>query len=231
MGGTIAVTIRRADGREHRQARWTNPLSYLFLNLGFIEGDDSYFDEYIARWDEMRADWLANHIGGDYRFQMTSCYGDWTHLAPTGYGLVVVDYKTKTVLHSQGYSALTSFLSSTFSKDCGYAGIEEWPEPSVVALVKAGRVSRKTWVTDKGWKDQGKVLDWHEEANRAGSLGSRMVMCNYPVDMGEWTFERFGEHPDDLVKFWNKLVDMGFEFNEEEEAAWDEFIEERQERE
>ena len=231
MGGTIAVSIRRADGREHRQARWTNPLSHLFLHLGFIEGDDSYLDGYIARWDEMRADWIDNNITGNYRLNMTPCYGDWTHLAPTGYGLVVVDYKNKVVLHSQGYSALTEFLGTAFLEDSVYMGVEEWPEPHVVALVKSGRVSRSAWDNDaKDFIAHGKLTDWREETTRKAKVGYPENMGDrYPVDMGDWTFERFGESGNDLTKMWNRLVDLGFEFNEEEEAAWDEFIAERRE--
>ena len=76
MGGTVGVTIRRADGREHRMARWTNPLGHLFLNLDFIEGEDSFFDEYISMWDDMREDWLTNHLTGKYRHNEHPCAAD-----------------------------------------------------------------------------------------------------------------------------------------------------------
>ena len=200
-------------------------MSHLFLHLGFIEGDDSYLDEYIARWDDMRADWIDNNITGNFRHNMTPCYGDWTHLAPTGYGLVVIDYKSKTVLHSQNYSALTMFLGTTFLEESMYMGVEEWPEPHVVALCKSGRVSRTTYVRD-GEPTHHSLTDWHKEAKRANDITSRML-DRYPVDMGDWTFERFGESGNDLTKMRDRLVDLGFEFNEDEEAAWDEFIAER----
>jgi len=214
-------------------ARWTNPLSHLFLHLGFIEGDDSYFDGYIRLWDDMRADWIENNITGNFRLNMTPCYGDWIHLAPTGYGLVVIDYKSKTVLHSQGYSAMTEFLGTNFMHDCMFAGVEEWPQPSTVALCKAGHVYRATWDKKKEeFLDQGPVTDWHAEADRKTKLGYPASMRDrYPVDMRAWTFERFEEDNNGLTKMWNRLVDLGFEFNEEEEDEWDEFIAERTEEE
>jgi hypothetical protein len=53
------------------------------------------------------------------------------------------------------------------------------------------------------------------------------MLDRYPVDMGDWTFERFDESGNDLTRMRDRLVDLGFEFNEDEEAAWDEFIAER----
>ena len=57
MGGTIAVTIRRADGREHRMARWTNPFSHILMDPKFIEGPDTFWDEYVEadEYDERHA--------------------------------------------------------------------------------------------------------------------------------------------------------------------------------
>ena len=119
----------------------------------------------------MRAGWIDNNITGNYRYNMTPCYGDWPHLAPNGYGLVVIDYKTKTILHSQGYSAMNEFHSSEFSRNCIYAGVEEWPEPSTVEVCKSGRVMRSEWCDKtEGFVEREALTGWEEETNRLEKL-------------------------------------------------------------
>lgn len=229
MGGTVGVTIRRADGREHRMARWTNPLGHIFLNLKFIEGEDSFFDEYISMWDDMREDWLDNHRTKQFRHDMTPCYGDWPYLAPVSYGLVVIDYKTKTILHSQGYSSMVEFHASDFLREPIYAGLDQWPEPKTLALCKSGRVMRAKW--DDGTEEfmpAGTLTGWEEEVTRLeettdGSVNARWS-SRYVVDINPWKVERFGEDGTDIVAMKNRLEELGFAITDEEEAHWGDFI-------
>ncbi len=104
MGGTVAVTIRKTDGREHRMARWTNVLPWFVENQKFLGKDTTHIQNYIAMWEDMRQDWIDNHETGNFRHNMTSCYGDHPYLAPAGYGLVVLDQQSAVILSMQGYT-------------------------------------------------------------------------------------------------------------------------------
>jgi len=229
MGGTIAVTLRRADGREHRMARWTNVFSHILMDPAFIEGPDSFWDKYIALWDDMRDDWLKNHVTKNFRHNMTPCYGDWPLLAPTGYGLIVIDYKTKTILHSQGYSSMVKMLPGTFSDQPMHTGAEDWPDTRVVKLIEQGRVTREHWDGLKWIKPMldHEVTSWEAENQRTKDAGFPASMRDqYPVDMSPWTVERFDEGAPGLREMKIRLAELEFKFSDDEETAWEDFFSE-----
>jgi len=103
MGGTIAWTTRLPDGAELRMHRWTNAMPWAVVNLGLLNLEERHLDAMHSQWKEMRADYEAHKDDGEYEFHMTSAYFPGGGLAPAGYGLLVIDCKTRTILHSQGY--------------------------------------------------------------------------------------------------------------------------------
>lgn len=209
MGGTVAVTIRRADGRTHRMARWTNPFSHVFLDLAFIEGDDSFWNEYIRQYEE-----------GDFADKEP-----WTLTAPLSYGLIVVDYPSKTILHSQGYSRMDEVGFHMYLNDSICSGIE-WPWPKIVDLSKSGRVSRQVWDTGIEARTEGGVVQsWEDEVDRQERIGHPDNMATYyPTDLSPWTIVRFGEDPHGIRAMQTRLIELDYEFTEQEQEAWNSFV-------
>ena len=107
MGGNLAWTMRLEDGTEYRMDRWTNAMPTFICNPEFLSGNRAAIDESLHSWLEMKADWEANRSTGEYALQMTECYAPYPFgLMPSEYGLVVTDFKSKTILSLQGYTNL-----------------------------------------------------------------------------------------------------------------------------
>ena len=115
MGGTIAMIIRKPKDRLDQDTepevqpmlRWTNIMPHSFSRESFLEGDfDRWWPDFSKSWRDMREDYEANKGTGRYKHNMTGAYFPCERLAPDGYGLVVVDFQTKTLLHAQGYTSL-----------------------------------------------------------------------------------------------------------------------------
>lgn len=149
MGGTIAVTIREPNGKEHRMNRWTNPTPFFINNVGLINKDQKHIDTYMEQWQNMRADWLKHkeqfqalvkEIGREeafrkYKFDnhMTPCYAPYTTLAPKGYGLLVVDMVNNLILHAQEYSSYGTIYTFSLKRDLELRhGVKQLYEASAI---------------------------------------------------------------------------------------------------
>jgi len=207
MGGVIGFTLRRADGTDQRTARWTNPFSHILMDPKFIEGPDSFWDEIMAQKE----------------------YEKWGMLAPISYGLIVIDYQSKTILHSQGYSAMVKLLPGEFSDQPMHTGAQGWPDERVVKLIEQGRVTKERWDGAKWIKPMldHEIKSWEAENKRCADEGYPGFMRNqYPVDMSPWTVERFDEGAPGLREMKTRLAELGFKFSDEEETTWEEFFSE-----
>ena len=215
MGGSVAVTARRANGEILRMCRWTNPLPFFFQNMRFVGGDESHLDEYLEQWHD-----FVLRSQKDNKWDREAAAHD--KLAPFEYGLVVIDYQTKKVLSLQGYSALNTVSNLDFLEDCPYAGSQEWPSPELLGLIKDGRVKflpsgRNTPPDD--WKT---VTTW--EDGRALSRSEQNKFPWFQVDVEPWEFLRFDESAKGVRKFHDHLVhEMGFRLTVEEETLWKAF--------
>ena len=107
MGGTIAMIIRKPQGHEPEvqpMLRWTNIMPHFFGHSSFLAGAfDRWWPSFTKEWEHMRKDYEASLLSGKTLSPMTACYFPCEDKAPCGYGLVVVDFQTKTLLQSQGY--------------------------------------------------------------------------------------------------------------------------------
>lgn len=88
MSGTLAVTVRMPDGAEHRQLWPTSALTRL-LHPGLFDKDPGYLSTLVhGPWD------------------------GWEHepgtLAPSGYGLIVVDLQEDVLIENQGAQDLST---------------------------------------------------------------------------------------------------------------------------
>lgn len=133
MGGSVAVTLREADGTEHRMCRGTNPIPHFVNNLHFINSDPDHLKRYLAPWIDMSKDYerhrdaweqmktRTNDLGSvpdePFELDMTSAYAPYPFLAPHDYGLIVLDMKENYILSCQGYSALGDISAVTIRND------------------------------------------------------------------------------------------------------------------
>lgn len=89
MGGSIAVAVRRSDGREVVYDRWTNPLPYYTVDPLFRKEDEATLQVFHDRVVEsMKNDWGSTIINEIY---------------PISYGIIAIDFQTKDILSLQGY--------------------------------------------------------------------------------------------------------------------------------
>src|SRR3989344_333452 len=112
MGGSIGITVREENGKEHRMCRWTNTLPWLITNIRLLNKDPAHIGGYLQRWDEMVEDFKKHSGDKKFEYPMTPVYAPYPFLAPHGYGLVVVDLQQNHILTSQGYTELGSIYSS-----------------------------------------------------------------------------------------------------------------------
>jgi hypothetical protein len=96
MGGSIALTVRFDKKREYRGSCWTNTLPFGMWAPPFY--DPATSKRHVSRW----LGTLLAHRKRDPVLE--KMWGSWNKLAPRGYGLLVVDYVTSTIISAQGYS-------------------------------------------------------------------------------------------------------------------------------
>lgn len=92
MGGHVKLIIRKESGEIYSGITHTNPLGHKLMNRDFLEGKS--IDEIIKAniaWE---------------RQDTTPC----PLIAPVEYGIVLFDFKTKTLLDWQGYTSLNRSL-------------------------------------------------------------------------------------------------------------------------
>lgn len=242
MGGTIAMTLRHEDGTVLPMYRWTNILQDWLTNLALLEGDPAHMAGCMKNWEDMRKDWEANGPDGPFEHNMTSCYfpsPEGVH--PGGYGLVVLDLKTKQILHCQGYTSIGKMSAVSVQLDL-HAGEPDaqgrvrvgMGEDAVrfMKLWEAGRIKTfERFVPDVGWvpedltgttfNDIIQRLLVYDRANREREMRGYFI-----VDMDPFTTRRFDESQDGFQALRDALVEMGFELNED---GWDRYLSDRYE--
>ena len=105
MGGSVGLTIREPNGKEHRMCRSTGVLSWAIRNMKLVNKDPEHITAVLKTWEEMRNDYERNKESGNFEIEMTGCYAPYPYLAPIGYGLVVVDMVHNEILDNQGYTS------------------------------------------------------------------------------------------------------------------------------
>lgn len=245
--------------------RWTNPLPAFFADTRWLDGDETHLDEYLTQWNEMRADW--NEHGGDeqevpevgddmwskwddkFHFNMTSVYAPYPFMAPHGYGLVVIDYQTKTMLHSQGYSNFVEIHPSTI-RDVMQAvrgeretvkidgppllmdllGSEEEEQKEIARVLKLferGCVCVMPFKSDD-FKNARKVPDIETAAGliaeaEAKEQGAAWFTYRFFFDPAPWAIRRFSEGPEGVRELRQAVEEMGFRLTDHEKQLWDEY--------
>lgn len=244
MGGSCAVTIREPNGAEHRMCRWTNTMPWGLANskMVSVEPDPAHLAAYLHEWERMRADWLKNKdTGGGFEYNMTECYAPYPFLAPMEYGLVLVDFKSFTIISKQGYTSLNRIDAVTIggegifslkgamaarrkgvktalesSTDSTINRIHEWWQSRricAVGLYAGGKV-----------KNESHLLNLHSFEDFVLSLTFDHTIL---LDMSPFQFI------DSNDKTWREVLGMvkgiGFDLSEEEQSMWAERITQEEE--
>lgn len=105
MGGTVAVTVKK-DGVLKKMARKTGSYSSMLFSNEMLNGNvDQALSNYFKIFDEMRDDFKQGSLSGHYELPMSAVYGGYEFFAPSGYGLVFIDFDTKQIHSMQGYDS------------------------------------------------------------------------------------------------------------------------------
>lgn len=115
MGGRIAITVRASETEQWRGSCWTN-----ILPLGLFTAE-FYADIERSRrhsWAWVQGLWERRAAEPG----LEGMWGGHGMLAPTGYGIVVVDYVSRSLVSAQGYCSADSIIlfgddSFTFEAD------------------------------------------------------------------------------------------------------------------
>ncbi|MBW3015805.1 hypothetical protein KY330_05250 [Candidatus Woesearchaeota archaeon] len=267
MGGSIALTIREPNGKEHRMCRSTKILPSLVNNLRLINKDTSFIQGELKPWYEMREDylkhekeWLAIQKKHDscairdspFENNMTSCYGDHPFLAPTGYGLVVIDMLKDQILSTQGYTCLGNIygiqIRHDLREDIGgghtvlYIGPEDKRPKRKGLLAFDSDDEYSNAMRFKALYEAGKVKKAVNEMSgeiiplEGKSLEeiADMVMKShdlvFPIDFSPFTIRDYAEcDKEDAIVMRSRIEELGFTLSDKEKELWDSWVKEMDE--
>ena len=217
MGGNVAMTIRlsdemRKEGEQeiYKMDRWTNSFPWYLNHRGLVESSREHFDEYMSQWIEMKDDWDKNGPDGPFKHRMTSCYFPWDIMAPSEYGLIVVDYQTKTIISMQGYSHIGGLLRVN---DIDEIENFKW-------FLKNGMVRLS---------DKGKII---KPINMTIEklINLRDFRISILLDLSPWKVIDLGEKDCvNSLKFVEHIERLGIPFTDEDVKGWKEFVTEQHE--
>ena len=241
MGGSVAVTLREPNGTEHRMSRWTNALPWFVNNMKFVTKDPLHIKDYMARWNEMRADWEKNKDTGKFEFPMTTSYAPHTDLAPDGYGLVVLDMMKNEILTCQGYCKFGVIHTVSIALDSNQSTIRD----------SLDREEDREHVIAKKFFDDGRATVQKfvkAPLQKRGRLIDTDIGYDKLMEMVKEHGEEYYKHPDIKLDFspfkikeyredtgWLKMrtdiEKLGFKITDEEDKMWNEWIKEKKEME
>jgi hypothetical protein len=136
MGGAVGFTIRESDGTEHRMCRFTNYLPWYIVNKKMLDKDPEHLKFYTDSWKDLRKE--AEEDPECFQARM---YGNYPYLAPTGYGLIVVDWQKDVIVSMQNYSTFNRITYTAAKLDID--GFDDDPESDahrLRELYEAGKV-------------------------------------------------------------------------------------------
>src|SRR3989344_6678036 len=254
MGGTVGLTIREPNGKEHRMARWTNILPWAIKNIRLLNKDEKHLQDVLKLWYEMRDDYLKHEKDKKFEFNMTECYAPHPYLAPIDYGLVVVDMVNNEILDYQGYTSPDTIDKSKIkndmlsnetgavtllhispenerSKELGknafYLDNDELDAVRFRELFVAGKITTAIDMDDesKTIDLRGKNLDDIINLVKRGKS-----FLTFPVDMSPYKLTKYEEHDaDEALRMIIRIKELGFTLSDKEKLLWNEWIEDHQE--
>lgn len=219
MGGSIALTLREPDGREHRMCRWTNSMPWMVVNRGFYEKNPEHTRQMLVEWEMMRADYVLHAEDQQFKYPMTPVYGDWPLLAPVGYGLVVLDQQQDRILTMQGYTSFDRLLVYAEPEDVMH----------IQTLHAAGRLRGFSVCAEHQWRVDPMPEAWPEvlaEVRRRADHRVPVYTAGILVNYAPYTIEIFDETAAGAAMMRTRLLELGFVLTPDEQQAWDTWINE-----
>lgn len=236
MGGSIGFTLREENKTEHRMCRWTNVMPTLLSSMDFINKDPKNYKDFLETWYEMVNDYKL-HLEGEKplpKITMVDVYAPYPFLAPTGYGLVLVDYVSNTIISSQGYCGFGKLdytkiylvydgdiyghdpESRKYAKEECEQYKSLFDNERIISFRSYDHELQKEVITNKifSWNDFEEMVKASEGTSNYGS---------FKIDMSPWTLYNYETTPEDIDKMKNHILQLGFVLTEEEEKIWKEW--------
>lgn len=250
MGGSVGLTIREPNGKEHRMCRWTNIIPSILNNLRLVNKDPAYVQDIVKPWYDMRQDYEAHKTDEKFEQNMSPVYAPHPFLAPCDYGLIVVDMAKNQILDYQGYCRLGGISSVSIKSDIteneegGHTLVYIGPESQRSKQLGVGRAFNSedefsSAMRFKRFYEVGRVNQAVDKRTRqATSLNGKsldeiaeMIMSkqyyDFPLDISPFQITRYHEHdPEDARKMQTRIEELGFNLTDQEKSVWDEWVKE-----
>jgi hypothetical protein len=203
MGGNLAITLILEDGKTYKMDRWTNTFPNFVNNMKFIRKDPIHIQNYLKSWLEMKEDWGKNGPDGPFEFNMTNVYFPHFEMAPSEYGLVVLDMQKNKIYSQQGYATpghSHRVLERLEEMRENYEYLNEW---------------------DKG---ELKRLDDLENNGRIEVIRDREGFQMIKIDLSPFEIKIFEDHNKEASIQYMKLLDKEYGLSKKEKQMWDDYI-------
>lgn len=227
MGGSVSVTIREPNGQEHRMLRWTNSMPWAINSVRMLseKPDPAHLAQYLKNrneWDEEG------------------------HLAPDGYGLVVVDFVTHTLLSHQGYTTFGRRPAVHLGNDISFC------KPRRVRLEELRRALEDAeeyteCLQLKEWWDAKRIKEIGRRQNREFFPEPKLLQCSFEemvlvttrddrdyyefrYDISPFTLLDAASSDTPLRDVLTGLIAAGFKISPKEQELWNGAFQEEAER-
>lgn len=226
MGGVIGFTLRQEDGKEYRMSRWTNWTPWAIDNIELVRKSPKHIEEILQEWKE-DASLPEGKKSWVYRYPF---------LAPSDYGLVVVDLLNNKILDCNGYHRFGETNISALSLELMTNGIDAFLDEKkgydaarFYHFFKENRIKDALlWdVENKKFVSYGRdinQLSLEEFVDLISQDKSPLKYARFMLDMSPFEVLTFPESPKGFADFRQAVLDLGFVLTEEEKKLWDEKI-------
>ena len=234
MGGTLGFTLRKSPTEQYRMSQWTNMMPWAIDNMKLVNKDPEHIEGLIKTW-------LEGYNKEDRHWAYSDPY-----LAPSEYGLVVVDFVNNQILDCNHYHwfgqehgvGLRNEFNSSRLDDTGYTLGGDGPIMGLKAFFNEHETSASRFYEfykEKRIKD---TLKFNEKTREWESIGEDINLwpiekianelinvdfddcCNFIFDMSPFEITRF----DTFKPFYKAVLDLGFILTDKEEEIWAEKI-------
>ena len=225
MGGSLAVTIRTPDGEWHKMERWTNSSFWSFADPRFMACDNDVVSDYLDTWYEM----CDAYDDGSYHetAQMAGQYcdpnGSRDKIMPSEYGIVFIDFITKTFYNMNGYTSYdgiddvkVKLLARNMSFDDFDRDFLENIWPRINALQTLDREQGKLVQEPLKFNSLDELLKHNAALDMA-------AFTRYMFDMGDWKYKDFQDDSNGSLQMLAALDADGVELNDEERQGFEKF--------
>jgi hypothetical protein len=241
----LGFTLREEDGTEHRTSTWTNSSPGKIDNVKLAHKDTNHVKEIFSFWEESLL-----HKDDDDDYTYWSCHEPF--LAPSEYGLVVVDFVNNKILDCNGYHLFGAITATSVSIEINTIEMDD-----DFNLVSKANYNLLSDFTSKHKDSPPRLYDFYKERRIKDFVVYNQRTGRYDSigeNLNDWTIEqiadliknggdksRFGHFVLDMSPFEvitfpqnrigyaaqrQAILDLGFVLTEEEEQIWKEAIEE-----